>query len=273
MTQVAQTSAAPDYTAIKQKQQATWASGNYATIGTTLQIVGETLCEALDLRAGETVLDVAAGNGNVSLAAARRFAQVTSSDYVPKLLSLAQMRTAAEGLTITFTEADAEALPFGDGAFDVAVSTFGIMFAPDQSKAARELMRVVRTSGRIGLANWTPEGFIGQLFKVVGRHVPPPAGLMPPSLWGTETRLKELFPGKQVSASKRLFNFRYASAGHWVEVFRAYYGPVHRAFAALDDKGKVAFETDLLALLTSLDRGGGKGLVVPGEYLEAIIVN
>ena len=177
----------PDYAAIKQRQQATWASGDYAVIGTTLQIVGENICEAVDLRAGERVLDVAAGNGNATLAAARRFAAVTSTDYVGALLGGGKARAAAEHLPVTFQEADAEALPFADASFDVALSTFGVMFAPDQEKAAAELARVIRKGGRIGLANWTPESFIGQLFKIIGRHVPPPAGIKSPALWGAKT--------------------------------------------------------------------------------------
>jgi ubiquinone/menaquinone biosynthesis C-methylase UbiE len=272
MSQAATATPMIDYTAIKQRQQATWASGNYAVIGTTLQIVGETLCEALDLRAGEKVLDVAAGNGNVTLAAARRFTHVTSTDYVPELLNIARKRAEAEGLTVEFREADAEALPFKDGTFDVAVSTFGIMFTPNQTKSASEIARVVRKGGRIGLANWTPESYIGQLFKIIGKHVPPPAGVPAPSLWGTEAKLKELFPGKNLSAAKRIFNFRYESPDHWLEIFRTYYGPTFKAFGALDAAGQTALAGDIIALLKSLNRGGDKSLVVPSEYLEVIVV-
>lgn len=182
----------PDYAAIKQRQQATWAAGDYAIVGTTLQIVGERLCEAMDMRAGTRVLDVAAGNGNATLAAARRFADVTSTDYVEALLERGKERAAAEHLAVTFQVADAEALPFADGSFDAAVSTFGVMFTPNQNKSASELSRVVRKGGTIGLANWTPDGFIGQLFKTIGQHVPPPAGVKSPALWGTEARLAEL---------------------------------------------------------------------------------
>ena len=265
-------SASPDYAAIKQRQQATWASGDYAVIGTTLQIVGEQLCEALDLRAGERVLDVAAGNGNATLAAARRFAEVTSTDYVDALLARGRERAAAERLPVAFELADAEALPYAAGAFDVALSTFGVMFAPDQETAAAELRRVVRPGGRIGLASWTPEGFVGQLFRTIGRHVPPMPGVRSPALWGSEGRLAELFPGLHVRATRRVFHFRYRSAAHWVDVFRRFYGPTHRAFAALDARGQAALEADLLALLASLDRGGPDSLVVPGEYLEVVIV-
>ena len=177
----------PDFVGIKQKQQATWASGDFAVIGTTLQIVGELLVEAVDQRAGERVLDVAAGNGNATLAAARRFADVTSTDYVAALLDKGAKRAAAEDLKVKFQVADAEDLPFDDGSFDVVLSTFGAMFTPEHTRPAREMLRVVRSGGRIGLANWTPEGFIGQLFRIVGAYLPPPAGLKSPALWGHRT--------------------------------------------------------------------------------------
>ncbi|MGF1621962.1 MAG: class I SAM-dependent methyltransferase [Rhodomicrobiaceae bacterium] len=263
---------APDYAAIKQRQQATWAAGDYSIVGTTLQIVGERLCEAADINAGERVLDVAAGNGNATLAAARRFAAVTSTDYVGALLERGRERAAAERLTVAFREADAEALPFADGEFDAVLSTFGVMFTPNQEQAAAELARVVRKGGRVGLANWTPEGFIGQLFKLIGKHVPPPAGVKSPALWGTDARLAELFPGHKITASRQIFNFRYRSADHWLEVFRTYYGPTHKAFAALDPAGQTALESDLVALIASFDRGGPSALIVPSEYLEAVIV-
>ena len=267
MTMTADT---PDYAAIKQRQQAVWASGDYAVVGTTLQLVGERLCDAIDLRAGEQVLDVAAGNGNATLAAARQFAEVTSTDYVEALLERGRERAAAERLSVTFRHADAEALPFADGSFDVALSTFGVMFAPNQAKAAAELSRVIRRGGRVGLACWTPEGFIGQLFKTIGKHVPPPAGVKSPALWGTEARLAELFPEHDVKATKQIFNFRYKSPAHWLEIFKTYYGPTHRAFAALDAPKQAALEADISALLDAMNRGG-KTLVVPGEYLEAVV--
>jgi SAM-dependent methyltransferase len=262
---------APDYAAIKQRQQATWAAGDYAVIGTTLQIVGEHLCEALDLRAGERVLDVAAGNGNATLAAARRFAQVTSTDYVDALLERGKERAVAERLPVTFQAADAEALPFADGSFDVALSTFGIMFTPDQETSVAEISRVVRRGGRIGFANWTPEGFVGQLFKIIGKHVPPPAGIKSPATWGTETRLAELFPRDEVKASRQIFNFRYKSPGHWLEVFKSFYGPMNRAFAALDASKQGALHADVLALLEQTNRGGPQTLIVPSEYLEVVV--
>jgi ubiquinone/menaquinone biosynthesis C-methylase UbiE len=261
----------PDFEAIKQRQQATWSAGDYAVVGTTLQIVGERLCDAVDLRAGERVLDVAAGNGNATLAAARQFAQVTSTDYVAALLERGKERAAAERLQVTFKQADAEALPFADGSFDVALSTFGVMFTPNQEKAATELSRIVRKGGRIGLANWTPDGFIGQLFKIIGKHVSPPAGIKSPALWGTEGRLGELFPGHQLKTSKQIFSFRYRSPDHWLNVFKTYYGPTNRAFAALDSARQEALEAEIVELLERMNRGGKDTLIVPSEYLEVVV--
>ena len=265
--------AAPDYAAVKQRQQATWASGDYAIIGVTLQIVGEALAEAADIRSGERVLDVAAGNGNATLAAARRFAAVTSTDYVPALLDKGRARAAAEGLQVDFRVADAEDLPFKDGSFDAVLSTFGAMFTPDHTRPAREMLRVVRSGGRIGLANWTPDGFIGQLFKVIGAYIPAPAGLKSPALWGTEPHLVELFGAgaAKIQASRRIFNFRYRSAAHWMQIFRDFYGPTHKAFAALDAAGQDALAKDIATLLNRHNTAGPASLVVPSEYLEAVI--
>ena len=260
-----------DYIAIKQRQQAVWSAGDYATIGTTLQIVGERLCEAVDVRAGSTVLDVAAGNGNATLAAARRFARVTSTDYVGALLERGEERAAADRLSVNFQVADAEALPFADASFDVALSTFGVMFTPNQEKAAAELVRVVRRGGKIGLANWTPDGFIGQLLKIVGKYTPPPAGLKPPALWGTTARLGELFPGHEINTSVQTFTFRYESPVHWLDVFRTYYGPTNRAFAALDAEKAAALEADILDLLEKLNWDRSGSLIIPGDYLEVVI--
>lgn len=266
--------AQPDFAAIKARQQATWASGDFAIIGTTLQIVGESLAEAADVRAGERVLDIAAGNGNATLAAARRFAQVTSTDYVPALLEKGAVRAAAEGLQVSFQVADAEDLPFRDATFDVVLSTFGAMFTPDHARPAREMLRVLRSGGRIGLANWTPEGFIGQLFKVVGAYVAPPPGLRSPALWGTEPHMVELFgpQAADIRCVRKHFNFRYASSAHWIQVFRDFYGPTHKAFAALEPAGQAALERDIAALLERLNVAGKSSLVVPGEYLEVVIV-
>jgi SAM-dependent methyltransferase len=263
----------PDYAAIKQRQQATWASGDYAVIGTTLQIVGETLAEAADLRADERVLDVAAGNGNASLAAARRHARVTASDYVGALLDKAAARAQAESLDIELRVADAEALPFDDASFDVVVSTFGVMFTPDHQRAADEMLRVLRPGGRIAMANWTPSGFIGQLFKVIGAHLPPPAGVMPPPLWGTETHLDTLFGDRRAAmrCERRHFNFRYRSPAHFVDVFRTLYGPTHKAFAALDAAGQASLERSITALLERMNVAAPDSLVVPSEYLEVVV--
>jgi ubiquinone/menaquinone biosynthesis C-methylase UbiE len=262
----------PDLAAIKQKQQATWACGDYAVVGTTLQIVGETLAEAADVRGGERVLDVAAGNGNASLAAARRFASVVSTDYVSTLLDKGAQRARAEGLAIAFQVADVEDLPFADASFDVVLSTFGAMFAPDHQRTASEMLRVLRHGGRLGMANWTPEGFIGQLFKLIGRHVPPPAGLQPPSAWGTEAHCAALFgKGAAMRSEKKHFNFRYRSAAHFVQIFRDWYGPTHKAFGALPAAGQQALEADLLALLGKHNTAGPASLVVPSEYLEVVV--
>jgi ubiquinone/menaquinone biosynthesis C-methylase UbiE len=264
--------AGPDLAAIKTRQQATWASGDFAVIGTTLQIVGEQLAESIDIRAGELVIDVAAGNGNATLAAARRFARVTSTDYVPQLLEKGKARAQAEGLEVVFKTADAEALPFPDASFDVALSTFGVMFAPDAPRAASELVRVVRPGGRIGLVSWTPSGFLGDLFKVVGRHVPPPKGLASPMQWGSEERIAELFgPHGQVRSVRRNFMFRYESAAHWIDVFRKFYGPTHKAFLALDAEGQQKLHDDLQVLIERRNTGGPASLVVPAEYLEVVV--
>jgi ubiquinone/menaquinone biosynthesis C-methylase UbiE len=266
------TATAPAPLSVKARQQAMWASGDFAVIGTTLQIVGEQLCESIDLRAGDRVLDVAAGNGNATLAAARRFAEVTSTDYVPALLERGRRRAEAEGLVVTFEVADVEALPYPSASYDVVLSTFGVMFAPDHAQSARELMRVCRLGGRIGLVSWTPEGFLGDLFRVVAKHVPPMPGVASPLLWGTPAHIAGLFGTAQsIQHTLRDFAFRYRSPEHFVEVFRTFYGPVHKAFAALDPSGREALERDMLTLLRSADRGGADGLVVPAQYLETVI--
>jgi SAM-dependent methyltransferase len=264
--------AMPDLTVLKARQQASWSSGNYAVIGATLQIVGEELCEALDLRAGQKVLDVAAGNGNATLAAAHRWCEVTSTDYVPRLLESGRARALAEGLDISFMEADAESLPFGDGMFDVVVSTFGVMFTPDQDRAAREMLRVCTSGGRIGLASWTPDGFIGQLFRTLGKYLPP-TGARSPALWGTRARIEEMFgPGASaIHAESRNFNFRYRSAAHFIDVFRTCYGPMHKAFAALDEARQSGLVQDITALIARMNKAEDGTVVAPGEYLEVVI--
>ena len=260
--------------AMKTRQHGAWSSGDYAVVGTTLQIVGEELCEALDLRSGQKVLDVAAGNGNVTLAAARRWCDVVSTDYVPSLLERGRARAAAEGLSVEFREADAEALCFGDATFDAVVSTFGVMFTPNQDQAAAELARVCKSGGKIGLANWTPEGFIGQLFKTLGKYLPPPPGAKSPALWGTQSRIAEMFGASAASikTEKRDFSFRYRSPAHFLDTFRNYYGPMLKAFAGLDDMNQRALANDLLALIGKMNRAQDGTMIVPSEYLEIVII-
>ncbi|MGF6757555.1 methyltransferase domain-containing protein [Paraburkholderia sp. GAS42] len=266
-------SPAIDLAAVKTRQQIAWSTGNYEVVGTTLQIVGENLCEALDLRSGARVLDVAAGNGNASLAAARRWCDVTSTDYVPSLLESGKARALAEGHAIHFQEADAENLPFADASFDVVMSTFGVMFTPDQAKAASELARVCKPGGKIGLANWTPESFIGQVFKTIGKYIPPAPGVKSPALWGTSAQLGELFGATalKIHTTDRAFVFRYRSPAHWIDVFRTWYGPMNKAFAALDAEKQAAFNQDLMTLIASRNRSGDDTLVLPSEYLEVVI--
>jgi ubiquinone/menaquinone biosynthesis C-methylase UbiE len=266
--------AAPlDLATLKTRQQGAWSSGDYAVVGTTLQIVGESLCEALDLRAGQRIIDVAAGNGNATLAAARRWCEVVSTDYVPALLERGRVRANAEGLAVKFKEADAEALPFLDSAFDAAISTFGVMFTPDQEKSASELLRVCRRGGKIGLANWTPESFVGQMFKVIGKFLPPAAGTRSPAEWGVPTRVTELFSAGAASirAEQRHFVFRYRSADHFIDIFKNYYGPMLKAFGALDESGQRALRNDLHALIGRMNDAVDGTMVVESEYLEVVI--
>ena len=269
---VSPTAIAADLAAIKTKQRAAWASGDYTIVGTTLQIVGERLAETLDLLPGQRVLDVAAGNGNASLAAARRWCDVVSTDYVDAWLRNGMERAEAERLPIAFREADAEALPFQDASFDVVTSTFGVMFTPDQERATAEMLRVCRPGGRIGLANWTPDGFIGQVFKTIGRHMPPPAGIKSPALWGTRNRLEDLFGtgAETIDVSVRSFVFRYRSAQHWVDLWKVIYGPMHKAFQALGEDSR-DLEKDLIALATEASRAGDGTMIVPASYLEVVI--
>jgi len=262
-----------DLAVLKTKQQAAWAAGDYAVIGTTLQIVGESLCEALDLRAGQRVLDVAAGNGNATLAAARRWCDVVSTDYVPALLERARARAGAEGLAVQFEQADAENLQYEDGAFDVVLSTFGVMFTPNQEQAAAEAARVCKPGGKIGLANWTPSSLVGEMFKLIGRYIPPAPGMKSPALWGTEERLRELFGSRiaTLQAPRRNFMFRYRSPRHWLYTFRTYYGPMHKAFAALDAGKQESLAEDLLGLAQRFNSATDGSMVAPSEYLEAVI--
>lgn len=264
---------APDLVAVKQRQQTMWSAGDYSLVGVTLQIVGENLAEALDLVPGERVLDVAAGNGNATLAAARRQCAVTSTDYVAAWLADGKARAEAEGLPVTFQEADAENLPFADGAFDVVTSTFGVMFTANQEKAAAEIARVTRRGGRIGFANWTPQGFIGTVFKTIGRHMPPPAGVRSPAEWGTEERLHTLFGdvALEMRIERRQFVFRYPSAGEWVDSWRQIYGPIAKAFEGLGEPTRqAALRADLIAAAEAASRSS-RAMIVPGEYLEVVI--
>lgn len=261
-----------DLAAVKRRQQQTWATGDFAAVGAMLVGVGETLCEAVDLHSGRRVLDVACGSGTAALAAARRFCDVTGVDFVPALLECGRERAAGERLPVDFREGDAEALPFPDADFDVVLSTFGMMFAPDQAQAAAELLRVCRPGGTIGLANWTPEGFSGQLFAVTARHVPFPPGLAPPTRWGTADGLRELLGAgvSELRIERRDFVMRFPSPEMWVEFFRVHFGPVVRAFAALDEAGQAAYSADLLAAVARFNRADDGTMAVPSEYLEVV---
>ncbi len=272
MNHLATSAKSPDLGELKTRQQTAWSAGDYAAVGVTLQIVGERLAETLDLRAGQRVLDVAAGNGNFSLAAARRGARVTSTDYVPSLLENGAERARAERLDLTFRTADAEALPFEDNTFDVVASTFGVMFTPDQARAAAELRRVCRPGGKIGMANWTADGFVGQLFKTIGRHVPPPAGVSSPNVWGDRVRVAGLLACEphELDASVRQFNFRYSSAEAWLSHFREVYGPVNRAFAALPEARRLSLSRDLEDLAGRFNIADDTTMVAPGDYLELV---
>lgn len=263
----------PDYSAIKVKQNAAWGSGDYAKVGVTLQICGEELAETLDMKSDSRVLDVAAGNGNATLAFARRWCDVTSTDFVGTLLEGGQARAKVEGFNITFQEADAENLPFRDGEFDAVVSTFGVMFTPNQQKSASELIRTCSSRGKIGLANWTPESFIGQLFKTIGKHVPPPPGVNSPALWGSAEWLEKTFGdhASSIEMTTKNFIFRYRSADHFIEFFRNWYGPVQKAFQALDENGQKSLRNDIAALLDQFNTAKDGSLRVPSEYVEVVI--
>lgn len=263
-----------DLTAIKVRQQATWSSGDYHMIGTQILIVAEQLIETLDLHSTEQVLDVATGSGNAALAAARRGCTVVGIDYVPALLERARRRAEAEGLEATFFDGDVEALHFDDGSFDVVTSVFGAMFAPYHQRTADEIARVTRSGGRIGLTAHTPEGFIGQMFRTISGHVPPPAGLPSPVLWGMEAHLRELFMGKiaEMRTERRFYVFRAVSPQAFIDDWRRFYGPTLKAFEAVGEAGAPALETDLLDLISRFNRAQDGSMVVPSEYLEAVIV-
>ena len=264
-----------DLEAVKQVQQTVWSAGDFAMVATPLVIVGEELCEAVDVLPDERVLDVACGSGNTTLAAARRaWGETVGIDYVPELLERGRERAAAERLEVEWVEGDAENLPFDDASFDVVLSTFGSMFAPNQERAAEEMLRVCRPGGRIGMANWTPDGLVGQMFNLATRGAPPPPGMSPPSAWGTEERLRELFGDgiSELRINPRVFKFRYRSPEHYLEVFRTYFGPVKMVWDNLDEAGREEFAAQARQLLERFDEGGGRALVAPGEYLEAVAV-
>jgi len=268
------TTAAPDLAAVKQRQQQAWASGDYGAVAALIVPVAERLCDAADLHSGWRVLDVATGTGNAAIAAARLGCSVVGVDYVPALLGRARERAAAERLPIELHEGDAEKLPFADASFDAVTSVFGCMFTPDQRQAAGELLRVCRPGGTIALASWTPDGFIGEMFRTIGAHVPPPAGLRSPLLWGTEAHLRELFGDgiASLEVAERTFTFRYRSAEDFVEFFRLWYGPTLKAFAALEGTARDALEDDLVALARRFDRLGTDATAIPATYTETVVV-
>jgi ubiquinone/menaquinone biosynthesis C-methylase UbiE len=257
---------------LKAKQQKTWASGDYGAVAAIIHVTAEDLVQAADLSAGSRVLDVAAGTGNAAIAAARCLCDVTGVDYVPELLDRGRARAEAEHLPVTFVEGDAEALPCADGEYDAVLSVFGVMFAPDQEKCAAELTRVVRAGGTIALANWTPDGFIGQLFKTIGRHVPPPPGVRPPPLWGTEERVRELFGDRvtDLRVTPREFTFRFATPDGWVDYFREHYGPTLKAFEALDTEGGTRLYEDLVELGDRHNIAADGTVKIPSKYVEVL---
>jgi SAM-dependent methyltransferase len=270
------TLAAPklDLRAVKQRQQQAWASGDFAVVAARIVLVAEQLCDSADLHAGWRVLDVATGSGNAAIAAARLGCTTVGIDYVPELLEQGRRRAAAEGLSVELLEGDAESLPFRDASFDAVTSVFGAMFAPDHAQAAAELLRVCRPGGTIALASWTPTGFIGELFQTVGAHVPPPAGVPAPMLWGTEHHLRDLFGDgiRSLEVAERTFTFRFRSPEEFVAFFQRWYGPTVKAFAALDDEAADALEHDLVALVRRFDRLGWDATAIPATYAEAVAV-
>jgi ubiquinone/menaquinone biosynthesis C-methylase UbiE len=268
------TTTTPDLGAIKARQQQTWASGDFAVIASRIVLASEQLADSADLRAGSQVLDVAAGNGNATLAAARSGAKAIGVDYVPALIEDGRARAVAEGLDVEFRVGDAENLPFDADSFDAVLSVYGVMFAPDHHRAAQEIVRVTRPGGTVGLASWTPDGFIGQMFRIVGSHVPPPAGVQSPLLWGTEAHLRELFGDAiaDLKSVERTCTFRFTSPEDFVAFFRRWYGPTLKAFAALDDAGQKALADDLAALAGHFDRHhDGSSVAIDATYLESIL--
>jgi SAM-dependent methyltransferase len=264
----------PDFDAVKKRQQIAWSSGDFAVVASRIVLVAEQLCDTADLHAGWRVLDVATGSGNAAIAAARHGATAVGVDYVPALLERGRRRAAAEGLPVELLEGDAEALPFRDASFDAVISVFGSMFAPNHAKAAAELVRVCRPGGTIALASWTPDGFIGELFKVIARHVPPPAGVQSPMLWGTKAHLRTLF-GTDVTSldvRERTFTFRFLSAEDFTTFFRLWYGPTVKAFAALEGEARDALERDMTDLAQTFDRLGNGAIALPAAYTETVAI-
>jgi ubiquinone/menaquinone biosynthesis C-methylase UbiE len=273
MTTTPTTTPTPDLAAIKTRQQATWASGDYSAIAALIVPVAERLADATDLRAGTRVLDIATGSGNAAIAAARIGCDVTGVDYVPGLLERGRERAAAERLAITFRDGDAEDLPFPDASFDAVLQVFGAMFAPDHQRTAAELVRVCRPGARIGLASWTSEGFLGDMFRTIGAHVPPPAGLASPMRWGDEAYLESIFGDtvEWLGHTRRVFTFRFTSAEAFVSTFGTWYGPTLKAFEGLDDRPRLQLADDLAALARRHNRLDEEGAIaIPGEYLESV---
>ncbi|MET8257711.1 methyltransferase domain-containing protein [Micromonospora sp. NPDC005205] len=263
---------APDLIAVKARQQVTWASGDYGAVAALIHPISELLVTAADLSAGARVLDVATGSGNAAIAAARCGCVVTGVDYVPELLERGQARAAAERLPVTFVTGDAERLAYADGSFDAVLSVVGVMFAPDQERAAAELARVCRPGGTVALASWTPQGFIGDLFRTVGRHVPPPAGLRPPVEWGDEGRVRELLGAavSELRAVRREFVFRFGTPEEFADFFRVNYGPTLKAFEALPEERRPDLHADLVELVRTHNRATDATVRIPAEYLEVV---
>jgi SAM-dependent methyltransferase len=260
---------------VKERQQKMWASGDYAAVAARIHPMAERLCESADLVAGSRVLDVATGSGNAAIAAARRECDVVGIDYVPALLERARVRAMAEGLAVDLIEADAEALPFADASFDAVLSVVGVMFAPNQERAAAEVLRVCRPGGTIALASWTPDGFIGDLLRTVTRYVPPPPGARPPVEWGTTARLRDLLGDDvgAVVAGKSVHTFRHRSAEDFADFFLANYGPTERAATGLDGDGRAAMRGELIELAAGASRLRARGPVaIDATYLESIVV-